>query len=432
MNNDIILSVENVSKEYQLGTFSAGTFGGDVQRWWYKMRGKEDPFTKIGTNDRSKKTEDDFVLALQDINFEVKKGEVLGIIGKNGAGKSTLLKLLSRVTSPTTGSIKVGGRMASLLEVGTGFHPELTGLENIYLNGAILGMTKAEVKSKLDEIIEFSGCAQYIDTPVKRYSSGMRVRLGFAVAAFLEPEILVVDEVLAVGDAEFQKKAIGKMQDISKGGGRTVLFVSHNMASISTLCTRCVVLENGTVSYVGDTDAAIDFYLKGAVNQKPMLDVENAECLLITEGAEKHTAFKRIKLLNHLSNLKSELLFGKPIKVLLKFEVKERLRKAEIGIHFTNPMGIVLGGHVSNWNGFKQVFEVGEHEVEVTIPFLYLFPGRYYLSAWIKEEGNGVPADSSINKQIEFTVFESNMSKEGKIYLERYKHLNLTVPSLWK
>ena len=223
MNNNTILSVENVSKEYQLGTFSAGTFGGDVQRWWHKVRGKEDPFSKVGTvNDRSVKTDEEFVLALQDINFEVKRGEVLGIIGKNGAGKSTLLKLLSRVTSPTTGTIKVGGRMASLLEVGTGFHPELTGMENIFLNGAILGMTKAEIKSKLEEIIDFSGCARYIDTPVKRYSSGMRVRLGFAVAAFLDPEILVVDEVLAVGDAEFQKKAIGKMQDISQGQGRTV------------------------------------------------------------------------------------------------------------------------------------------------------------------------------------------------------------------
>lgn len=260
--SDIILSVENVSKEYQLGTFSAGTFGGDVQRWWYKMRGKEDPFTKIGANDRSKKTDDDFVLALQDINFEVKKGEVLGIIGKNGAGKSTLLKLLSRVTTPTTGSIKVGGRMASLLEVGTGFHPELTGMENIFLNGAILGMTKAEIKVKLDEIIDFSGCAQYIDTPVKRYSSGMRVRLGFAVAAFLDPEILVVDEVLAVGDAEFQKKAIGKMQDISKGGGRTVLFVSHNMASVASLCTRGLVMKNGMVNFTGGIDESISHYLR--------------------------------------------------------------------------------------------------------------------------------------------------------------------------
>lgn len=261
--SDIILSINNVSKQYQLGTFGTGTLGGDVNRWWHKIRGKEDPYLMIGaTNDRTSKEKTDFVWALRDINFDVKRGEVLGIIGKNGAGKSTLLKLLSRVTGPTTGTIHSAGRMASLLEVGTGFHPELTGLENIYLNGAILGMTKAEIKRKLDEIIDFSGCALYIDTPVKRYSTGMKVRLGFAVAAFLDPEILVVDEVLAVGDAEFQKKAIGKMKDVSRGDGRTVLFVSHNMASISSLCTKAMLLHNGTVNYVGETTDVISKYLE--------------------------------------------------------------------------------------------------------------------------------------------------------------------------
>src|SRR6056300_1111468 len=234
--SDVVIKIENLSKQYRLGLVGTGTLSHDFNRWSHRIRGKEDPYLKIGdTNDRSTKGESEYVWALRDINFEVRRGEVLGIIGKNGAGKSTLLKILSRVTSPTTGSIKSAGRMASLLEVGTGFHPELTGLENIYLNGAILGMTKAEIKRKLDEIIDFSGCALYIDTPVKRYSSGMKVRLGFAVAAFLDPEILVVDEVLAVGDAEFQKKAIGKMKDVSKGEGRTVLFVSHNMGSIDAL-----------------------------------------------------------------------------------------------------------------------------------------------------------------------------------------------------
>ncbi len=269
MNNDIMLSVENISKQYQLGVFGSGTIGGDVQRWWYKIRGKEDPFLKIGeTNVRATKSDSKFVWALKDINFEVKRGEVLGIIGKNGAGKSTLLKLLSRVTGPTTGSIRSRGRMASLLEVGTGFHPELTGLENIYLNGAILGMTKIEIKRKLEEIIDFSGVARYIDTPVKRYSTGMTVRLGFAVAAFLEPEILVVDEVLAVGDAEFQKKAIGKMKEVSEGGGRTVLFVSHNMASVRNLCTKGLVLENGIISYQSTADDAVNYYLKSSSESK--------------------------------------------------------------------------------------------------------------------------------------------------------------------
>lgn len=257
-SNDIILKAENISKQYRLGTVGTGTLSHDLNRWWYKVRGKEDPYLKIGeTNDRSSKGNSDYVWALQDINFEVRQGEVLGIIGKNGAGKSTLLKILSRVTSPTTGEIKTKGRIASLLEVGTGFHPELTGRENIYLNGAILGMTKAEIKAKEAEIIDFSGCERYIDTPVKRYSSGMRVRLAFAVAAFLEPDILVIDEVLAVGDAEFQKKAIGKMQDISRSEGRTVLFVSHNMAAVKSLCTRGIVLENGMVAYEGDVNGAL-------------------------------------------------------------------------------------------------------------------------------------------------------------------------------
>ncbi|WP_188049571.1 ABC transporter ATP-binding protein [Flavobacterium sp. GP15] len=260
-NGDVILKAENISKQYRLGQVGIGTLSHDLNRWWHQIRGKENPYLKIGdVNDRSTKGNSDYVWALQDINFEVKRGEVLGIIGKNGAGKSTLLKILSKVTAPTTGSIKSRGRIASLLEVGTGFNGEMTGRENIFLNGAILGMTKKEIASKLEEIIDFSGCERYIDTPVKRYSSGMTVRLAFAVAAFLEPEILVIDEVLAVGDAEFQKKAIGKMQDISREGGRTVLFVSHNMAAVKNLCTRGIVLENGKVVFEGKVEDSIARY----------------------------------------------------------------------------------------------------------------------------------------------------------------------------
>lgn len=261
MSKDIILKAGNISKQYRLGQVGTGTLSHDLNRWWHQVRGKENPYLKIGdTNDRSTKGTSDYVWALQDINFEVERGEILGIIGKNGAGKSTLLKILSRVTAPTTGSIKFGGRVASLLEVGTGFNGEMTGRENIYLNGAILGMTKKEIGSKIDEIIDFSGCQRYIDTPVKRYSSGMYVRLAFAVAAFLEPEILIIDEVLAVGDAEFQKKAIGKMQDISKEGGRTVLFVSHDLSAISTLATRTLVLGNGGIIAIEETNKAIAIY----------------------------------------------------------------------------------------------------------------------------------------------------------------------------
>ena len=269
---DIILKIEGLSKQYRLGLVGTGTLKDDLNRWWHKIRGKEDPYLKIGaTNDRSIKGDSNYVWALHDINFEVQQGEVLGIIGKNGAGKSTLLKILSRVTSPTTGEIKSKGRIASLLEVGTGFHPEMTGRENIYLNGAILGMTKAEIKQKEEDIISFSGCAGYIDTPVKRYSSGMTVRLAFAVAAHLEPDILIVDEVLAVGDAEFQKKAIGKMQDISKGQGRTVLFVSHNMSAIQSLCTRVLLLDNGRLvkTESGEPQKVVETYL--SLNKKNVI-----------------------------------------------------------------------------------------------------------------------------------------------------------------
>jgi lipopolysaccharide transport system ATP-binding protein len=266
---DTVIQVENLSKQYRLGTVGTGTLAHDLNRWWCKLRGKPDPYLEVTqANDRTKGPQpsafsdhpSDYVWALRDINFEVKQGEVLGIIGANGAGKSTLLKILSRVTAPTQGIVRAKGRIASLLEVGTGFHPELTGRENIFLNGAIMGMTRAEVAGKLDEIIDFSGCELYIDTPVKRYSSGMMVRLGFAVAAHLEPEILIVDEVLAVGDAEFQRKCLGKMKDVAEGG-RTVLFVSHNMAAVRSLCSRAMVLEKGRLVSNGAVRQVVDTYL---------------------------------------------------------------------------------------------------------------------------------------------------------------------------
>lgn len=258
------IEFNHVSKLYRLGLVSTGALKDDMHRFWVtRVLGKEDPYLKIGaTNDRTTRSDSDYVWALKDIDFKVEQGDVVGIIGKNGAGKSTLLKILSRVTGPTTGTIKARGRIGSLLEVGTGFHPEMTGRENIFMNGAILGMTHKEIQSKLDAIIDFSGCERYIDTPVKRYSSGMMVRLGFAVAAHLEPEIMVVDEVLAVGDAEFQKKAIGKMKDVSRGEGRTVLFVSHNMGSIRNLCNNSVVLKNGSIDFIGTANDAVDYYMQ--------------------------------------------------------------------------------------------------------------------------------------------------------------------------
>jgi lipopolysaccharide transport system ATP-binding protein len=332
---DIILKAENISKQYRLGTVGTGTLSHDLNRWWHQVRGKEDPYLKIGeTNDRSTKGTSEYVWALQDINFEVERGEVLGIIGKNGAGKSTLLKILSKVTAPTTGSIKSRGRIASLLEVGTGFNPELTGRENIFLNGAILGMTKKEINSKLDEIIEFSGCERYIDTPVKRYSSGMTVRLAFAVAAFLEPEILVIDEVLAVGDAEFQKKAIGKMQDISRKGGRTVLFVSHDLSAISTLASRTIVLANGKIVAIEETNKAISIYSSmensnAVFFQKRLLDIPSVTKVevLTSEGGTLHANGKPLKI-----NFEINMPFKNYVNLAFAFQIMNNLSS---GVLFT-------------------------------------------------------------------------------------------------
>lgn len=327
------IEFNHVGKQYRLGVVSTGTFSHDLSRWWaMHVLGKEDPYLKIGdTNVRSSKGESDFVWALKDIDFSVEQGDVVGIIGKNGAGKSTLLKLLSRVTTPTVGEINVCGRIASLLEVGTGFHPEMTGRENIYMNGAIMGMTKAEITRKLDEIVDFSGCERYIDTPVKRYSSGMKVRLGFAVAAHLEPEILVVDEVLAVGDAEFQKKAIGKMQDVSKGQGRTVLFVSHNMAAVRSLCQKGVVLRDGMTDFIGTVDDAVNHYLESSTpqgeEQKLMTDyITNCKSFLkISEIQINNTPYNSTSL-NHGQEVLDVLIKGnstEPMKCDLKLVIKK-------------------------------------------------------------------------------------------------------------
>ena len=315
MSLDIILKVNNVGKQYRLGLVGTGTISHDLNRWWSRIIGKEDPYLKVGeANVRSQKGSSDYVWAIRNINFEVKRGEVLGIIGKNGAGKSTLLKILSRVTSPTTGEIKTKGRIASLLEVGTGFHPEMTGRENIFLNGAILGMTKAEINSKIDEIIDFSGCLRYVDTPVKRYSSGMKVRLAFAVAAHLEPDILVVDEVLAVGDAEFQKKAIGKMQDISKGDGRTVLFVSHDMGAIQSLCNRLAVLSDGGIDFIGQVDKGIDHYLRSSVSGSINYINNNV-----------NFGFNKILFLNSELKVLNSVLVGQ--ELIIKVEYVNRYKK---------------------------------------------------------------------------------------------------------
>ena len=429
MSKQTVIKIEDLSKQYRLGNIGTGTVSHDINRFIAKIRGKEDPFLKIGeTNDRTKKGSSDFVWAIKDINFEVQQGEILGIIGKNGAGKSTLLKILSKVTGPTTGSIKAKGKIASLLEVGTGFHPELTGRENVFLNGAILGMTKLEIKSKLDEIVEFAGVERYLDTPVKRYSSGMMVRLGFAVAAYLEPEILVVDEVLAVGDAEFQKKAIGKMKNVSTEKGRTVLFVSHNMGAIANLCDRTIVLKNGEIAFEGDTIKAIDFYLKSAAFDLPILEFSKLSNLNRI-GKRNFAELKKITLKNSVGNPSTELLFGQECKMLLSFETKSYITNLEIGVNFKDSSGVNLGGLVSHWNGFKQKFEKGLHEVMITVPFMYLMPGQYYITLWIKKENERV--DDQIANCISFTVLEAALNG-NKADLTKYRHLNLTLPTDWE
>lgn len=368
-----VIKVENLSKAYQIGQIGSGTISRDIDRLWQmKVLGKEDPFLKVGeTNDRNTKSDSNIVWSLKDINFEVNQGDAVGIIGKNGAGKSTLLKLLSRVTSPTTGEIKVKGRIASLLEVGTGFHPELSGRENIYLNGAILGMRKKEITRKLDEIIDFSGVERYIDTPVKRYSSGMYVRLAFAVAAHLESEILIIDEVLAVGDAEFQKKCLGKMGDISKGEGRTVLFVSHNMGAIKELCTKSILLQNGKLIYEGITREIIDKYLMKSdfgvsvwENKKPINEVFN---------------FTRIEIFNKNLYSTNTIPSNEPFYLKINCISLKDIPSATISVRFTSSDGIpVFTTALSDTDKCEYLAE-GNHEYKLKFDSINLVPGQYNL-----------------------------------------------------
>jgi lipopolysaccharide transport system ATP-binding protein len=405
--SNIILTANNISKQYRLGLVGTGTLSHDLNRWWYKVRGKEDPYLKVGAvNDRSQSAKENYVWALKDINFEVKQGEVLGIIGKNGAGKSTLLKLLSRVTLPTTGEIKTKGRIASLLEVGTGFHPELTGRENIFLNGAILGMTKAEIKSKEEEIIAFSGCEMYIDTPVKRYSSGMRVRLAFAVAAHLEPDILVIDEVLAVGDAEFQKKALGKMKDISGSGGRTVLFVSHNMAAVKSLCTRAMVLEHGKVAFEGGTDESVGFYLS---NSKKLL-TQSLQTRKDRTG-KGNAMFNNFLIESASAQNIYQLLLGEEYQFNLSILSKLELKRVAIRIMFLdNDQNVRFLCNNLFQDDYYDLKE-GENNFKLTIPKFPLPKNNYNIQLSLFSE-NGLEDD--IENAHEISVVGGDFYGSGK------------------
>jgi lipopolysaccharide transport system ATP-binding protein len=375
----VVIKAEDISKQYRLGLVGTGTVRDDLKRWWHQVQGKEDPFLKIGeANDRTTKGESDYVWSLQDINFEINQGDSVGIIGRNGAGKSTLLKILSQVTQPTTGRIYTKGRIASLLEVGTGFHPEMTGRENIYLNGAILGMRKHEITRKLDEIIAFSGVERYIDTPVKRYSSGMYVRLAFAVAAHLESEILIVDEVLAVGDADFQKKCLGKMNDVSKGEGRTILFVSHNMAAVKSLCTKGIVLEHGLLTYSGLSEQAVSYYLKdgGSVTS----NIYTFDKIFDTSIFKLNS----ISVKNINRKLEDTILENETITLLTDIDFKTEISRYSITYHLYNELGEAMFSIYDADS--KSNIQLGNNKLCFEIPPYFLQSGNYALSLFIVED----------------------------------------------
>ncbi len=368
---------------YRLGRVGTGTLSHDLNRWWQtRILHREDPYLKIGeVNDRSVRGSSDYVWALKDISFQVEQGEVVGIIGKNGAGKSTLLKLLSNITSPTTGRIRYQGRVASLLEVGTGFHPEMTGRENIFMNGSIMGMTRHEISRKLDAIVDFAGIERYLDTPVKRYSSGMTVRLGFAVAAFLEPEILVVDEVLAVGDAEFQKKALGKMQDVAKGEGRTVLFVSHNMAAVKNLCTRGLLLDNGHLVFDGDVDSLILKYMSGLVSPTSPKIIDGiawtSSFLKISRIELNGTPFSESIITSNQTTLEF-FLEGITTEIIPDLDVRIEFRNMQ-GI----PMAILAEGH---YRGITKTITTKVFTIKKTIKLpRFLSSGDYLIDIFLHQ-----------------------------------------------
>ena len=411
-----VIKVENISKQYRLGQVSTGTISHDVNRWWHKLRGKENPYLKIGeANDRAKAGNSDYVWALQDINFEVKQGEVLGIIGRNGAGKSTLLKILSRTTAPTTGSIKIKGRVASLLEVGTGFHPELSGRDNIFLNGAILGMTKKEIERRFDEIVDFAGVERYIDTPVKRYSSGMYVRLAFAVAAHLESEILIVDEVLAVGDAEFQKKCLGKMKDVSKSEGRTVLFVSHSINAIKKLCNSGILLKQGRVECIGHINDVVAHYEKRAKKGEGEFNhIAGNKSIVITAG----------KIISHTDN---EVKINDEVVVDIDFEIGDRnqFTFVEFFAIVYNSTGEPLIGAFQEDLGEK--IAASDLDTKIKLSFLAnLTSGDYILSLGIFDQDRNFI--DWVDEVLCFTV--ENFYKDGRPFNQR---LGMTVgKAIWK
>lgn len=421
-----VLKVNNLAKKYRIGLYenSHDTLGSQLTSLFispFKNFSRIRKLSSFGEDDGN-----DVIWAMKDISFELESGDVLGIIGKNGAGKSTLLKVLSRITKPTSGSAIINGKIASLLEVGTGFHLELTGRENIYLNGTILGMNKSDVDRKFDEIVAFSGVEKFLDTPVKRYSSGMGLRLAFAVAAHLEPEILIIDEVLAVGDAEFQKKCLGKMKDVA-GEGRTVLFVSHNMSAVSSLCNKLMVLQEGEVSFFGDVRTGIGKYLKIGGLDKGFTNLSNEK--LDRRGPRNIGNFSYVGTMDSERQACSVFRIGSSMNIKFKFEIKKKITNLELGFTFINILGVNYGGYVSTWEGFNSEWEKGEHEVIVEIPYIYLMPGMYSLCIWLKKEAERI--DDQITDALEFEVIGDDFTG-NKSYFERYSQLGTFNRSTWQ
>lgn len=403
------IEFNHVSKQYRLGLVTTKTLSHDLNRWWQtSILHREDPYLQIGSvNDRSTAADSEYVWALKDIDFKVEQGDVIGIIGRNGAGKSTLLKLLSRVTGPTMGDIKARGRIGSLLEVGTGFHSEMTGRENIFMNGAILGMKKEEIARKLDEIVDFSGCERYIDTPVKRYSSGMKVRLGFAVAAHLEPEILVVDEVLAVGDADFQKKAIGKMQEVSKAGGRTVLFVSHNMTSIKALCKRGIILQNGLLVDDGDVDTVVTHYLRGnsAVDNHKIWsspEVKNSGFELLEIGIRRKE-----------SDFSDVMRMDQDLELMVRYKLTRSFEDFWITFHLKNDQGNKVFSFSGKARCYSKQHEAGEYLQTCAIPANFLNWGGYAIDLMVFEKSPNIVGLVDEHDIISFTVSNRQVAIGG-------------------
>jgi lipopolysaccharide transport system ATP-binding protein len=371
--SETVLTVEHLYKEYKLGVISHGTLYRDIQSWWAKVRGKEDPNSLISSH-HGQDVEKDSFLALNDVSFAVKEGDRLGIIGKNGAGKSTLLKILSRITSPTKGMVKIKGRVGSLLEVGTGFHAELTGRENIYLNGSILGMNRHEISRKLDEIVDFAGIEKHLDTPVKRYSSGMMVRLGFAVAAHLDTDILIADEVLAVGDAEFQKKALGKMQDLSTGEGRTVLFVSHQMAAIRQLCRRCILLEHGSIIDDDISEKVIPNYI-GMVKEKFIAEPDMA-----SQPDDPVVRYHSIRLTQNGKRAENPMQGELPLEITIEYSILESITGFRFHLDVMDTYGNRILRLFNTCNDHEMIsLSRGKYKSSVLIPSRLLGPVSYNL-----------------------------------------------------